>query len=109
MSMRKPPEPPQGSGQGEATRPVFKKVSNILALPLSSIRLTAKFCLCYTCLEMVVNDTILVSIQCPTCLASLPMMNFERFSDAMLESKRLWAKRRAESDATGQSGGVGPS
>lgn len=87
MSMKLPPNSPKNIGKP------FKKVSHLLALPLSSLRGNHRFCLCYDCLEIVINDTIVSTILCPGCTAVLPMRNFDLFSGAVDEAARVRARR----------------
>jgi len=90
MSMKPPPRFVPNPG----TPPViFKKVSQLLALPLTAIRETPKFCLCLTCLELVINDTIINSILCPNCPNVLTMATYERFSDAIGVAE-MWMEKR---------------
>lgn len=80
MSMRLPPaEAPQ-----MRTEPIKKelmKISKILGV--ITTRPYYKFCVCPNCAEMYLNDTIVNTVLCPACPNFLPMMNYEKFSEAV--------------------------
>jgi len=109
MSM-KPPPSDQDPGKGckpedhGYSKKAYPKMSTIgsgfyRALPI--------YCLCYSCGEILINDTVINTLLCPHCPSTQPMMNFPDFDRAMKESYRaLELSRKRLQGMQGSPGGA---
>jgi hypothetical protein len=98
MSMRLPPSPDYKNPK-QGTRRTFIKISSFLNPSTSFLRANPITCVCYTCAEIYINDTIINTLLCPNCPATMPMMNFSDFNDALQEEARLHNRKKLSSDS----------
>src|SRR3990167_10761634 len=101
MSMKPPPSTPEYDYGKLPTLKELPKISKILGLPVS--RAYPKFCVCWGCSEIYANDTIVNTVLCSHCPNTLPMMNYERFSEAVNAANhaREMARKRTSGEAIG--------
>lgn len=96
MSMRPPPEPEQA--------PMEKK-RHLKISDLVDVKRPPVYCLCYSCQEVYINDTIFNTLLCPGCPATMPMMNFVEFDRAQTECARAVKIKQMQKDQFGGSPG----
>ena len=94
MTSRLPPDLTPGQDPQKKPAEPKKIYSRMSKIGSGFYRENPVYCLCYSCSEILINDTVVNTLLCPKCPSAQPMMNFPSFDRAMEESARSVEMKR---------------
>lgn len=95
MTTRLPPEPDQSPPQKKKDE-AGKKYARMSKIGSGFYRENPVYCLCYNCLEILINDTVINTLLCPKCPSAQPLMNFGDFDRAEKEIFRIKIRKKLQ-------------